>query len=49
MHAPHMHDFSRLKGRRLARELGTDVYKETAKFSRPELRLITSQLRRSAP
>src|SRR5690242_15271399 len=43
-----MHDFSRLKVWRLARELGTEVYKETAKASRPELRLITAQLRRSA-
>ena len=43
-----MHDFSRLHVWRLARELGTDVYRETAKASRPEFRLITSQLRRSA-
>jgi four helix bundle protein len=43
-----MHDFSRLKVWQLARELGTEVYKETAKASRPELRLITAQLRRSA-
>jgi four helix bundle protein len=43
-----MHDFSPLHVWRLARELGTDVYKETAKASRPELRLITAQLRRSA-
>jgi four helix bundle protein len=43
-----MHDFSRLKVWQLARELGTEVYKETAKASLPELRLITAQLRRSA-
>ena len=43
-----MHDFQRLHVWRLARELGADVYRETAKTSRPELRLITAQLRRSA-
>ena len=43
-----MHDFHRLQVWRLARELGTDVFRETAKISRPELRLITAQLRRSA-
>ena len=43
-----MHDFSRLKVWQLARELGTEVYKDTARASRPELRLITAQLRRSA-
>ena len=43
-----MHDFHRLDVGRLARELGADVCRETAKTSRPELRLITSQLRRSA-
>jgi len=32
----------------MARELGTEIYSETAKASRPELRLITAQLRRSA-
>jgi len=30
------------------RELGTESYSETARASRPELRLITAQLRRSA-
>lgn len=43
-----MHDFRRLHVWRLAREPGTDVCRETASASRPELRLITSQLRRSA-
>jgi four helix bundle protein len=43
-----MHDFRRLHGWRLARELGSDVFRETAKASHPELRLSTSQLRHSA-
>jgi four helix bundle protein len=43
-----MHDFQRLHVWRLARELGAEVYRETAKTSRPELRLITAQQRRSA-
>jgi four helix bundle protein len=48
MHSPPMHDFRRVHVWRLARELGTEIYSETAKASRPELRLITAQLRRSA-
>jgi len=49
-HAQHsgMHDFRRLNVWQLARELGAEIYRETASASRPELRLITSQLRRSA-
>lgn len=43
-----MHDFRRLKVWQLARELGAEIYRETASASRPDLRLITSQLRRSA-
>jgi four helix bundle protein len=43
-----MHDFHRLHVWKLARELGSDVLRETAKASHPELRMITSQLRRSA-
>jgi four helix bundle protein len=43
-----MHDFHRLHVWRLARKLGSDVFRETAKASHPELRMITSQLRRSA-
>jgi len=43
-----MHDFRRLNVWQLARELGAEIYRETASASRPELRLITSQLRRSA-
>jgi four helix bundle protein len=43
-----MHDFRRLDVWRLARSLGADIYRETARTSRPELRLITTQLRRSA-
>ena len=43
-----MHDFRRLDVWRLARELGAGIYRETANSARPELRLITAQLRRSA-
>ena len=43
-----MHDFRRLDVWRLARELGVEIYRETARTTRPELRLVTTQLRRSA-
>jgi four helix bundle protein len=43
-----MHDFHRLDVWHLSRALGSDVYRACAAVRRPEARLITSQLRRSA-
>ena len=43
-----MHNFRKLEVWRLACDLGTDVYALCAGVTRPESRIITAQLRRSA-
>jgi four helix bundle protein len=43
-----MHNFRKLDVWRLSRVLGSDVYRACARIARPESRLITAQLRRSA-
>jgi four helix bundle protein len=43
-----MHDFHKLDVWHLSRALGSDIYRACARVTRPESRLITAQLRRSA-
>jgi four helix bundle protein len=43
-----MHDFHKLDVWHLSRALGSDIYRACAAITRPEARLITAQLRRSA-
>jgi four helix bundle protein len=43
-----MHDFRKLEVWHLARSLGSDIYRACAAVTRPESKLITAQLRRSA-
>lgn len=43
-----MHNFRKLTVWRLSRELGSEIYMECARISRPEARAISTQLRRSA-
>jgi four helix bundle protein len=43
-----VHNFHKLEVWRLSRTLGSDVYRACARVTRPESRLITAQLRRSA-
>ena len=43
-----MHNFRKLKVWEDSRSLGSDIYKLCAPITRPEAKLITSQLRRSA-
>jgi four helix bundle protein len=45
---PGMHDFRKLEVWRMARELGTELYLLCAKPKAPAMRLITTQLARSA-
>ncbi len=48
MHRVRVHDFRKLNVWREALALGTDIYRACALVTRPDSRLITSQLRRSA-
>jgi S23 ribosomal protein. len=43
-----MHDFHKLDVWHLSRRLGNDIFRSCARVTRPESRLITAQLRRSA-
>jgi four helix bundle protein len=43
-----VHDFRKLEVWHFSRALGSDIYRACALVSRPEARLITAQLRRSA-
>jgi four helix bundle protein len=43
-----VHNFRKLAVWRMSRELGSDIYLHCSHITRPETRLITTQLRRSA-
>jgi four helix bundle protein len=43
-----VHNFRKLTVWRLSRDLGSDIYLRCSRITRPEARLITTQLRRSA-
>jgi four helix bundle protein len=43
-----VHNFRKLTVWRLSRELGSEIYLHCSRITRPETRLITTQLRRSA-